>query len=115
MIYVFQVELTRGVELRQYITAWKRGSEIIQRSSGARGIRLYQKIDKQNQLLNIASWDSKISRDMAMDALRRADANTHMLIHKHQDFGKVTLIGSYDEIASVFEDEPAFKTPNNRF
>lgn len=102
MIYVFQVELTPGVELRQYVAAWKRGSEVIQKSAGARGIRLYQKIGEQNKLLNIAHWDSKMSRDMAMEALRRADAATHMLLHRHQDFGRVSVIGSYDEVASVF-------------
>jgi hypothetical protein len=113
MIYVFQVQLDLGTELRQYIAAWKRGSEVIQRSAGARGIRLYQKIGSQDKLLNIATWDSKISRDMAMEALRRADAKTQALLHRHEDFGKVTFIGAFDEIASVFEEEPAFKTPKN--
>ena len=101
MIYVFQVELSRGVELRQYLGAWRRGSEVIQKSAGARGIRLYQKIGEQNKLLNVAHWDSKVSRDMAMEALRHADAATHALLHRHQDFGTVTVIGSYDEAASV--------------
>ena len=102
MIYIFEVELTQGIEFRQYLAAWKRGSEVIQKSAGARGIRLYQKIGEQNKLLNIAHWDSKMSREMAMEALRHADAATHMLLHKHHDFGKVTVIGSYDEVASVF-------------
>ena len=102
MLYIFEVQIKRGIDPAEYIKAWKRGSQIIQRSPGALGIKLYKKRPSYpNIMLNIAMWESKTARDIAMESLKHADANTRALLHRHEDFGRVTVIGEFDDTDEV--------------
>lgn len=87
----------RGVMVEDYVRAWKVGSAIIQKSAGSYGIKLYQKVGQQNKLLNVATWESKTAREIAMESLKRADHATRVLLHRHEDFGKVNVIGEFED------------------
>jgi len=46
MKFVFKVKIKKGRSAPDYIEAWKKGSAVIQESTGARGTVLYRKIDE---------------------------------------------------------------------
>lgn len=110
MLYIFEVTIKRGIEVESYIKAWRRGSEIIQKSPGSYGIRLYKKIGEPNKLLNVAAWESKTARDIAMESLKHADAHTRGALHNHEDFGTVKVIGEFDETSWVVDLPPGAKS-----
>ena len=66
ILYIFEIKIKPGHTIKEYVSAWKNGSKIIQKKPGARGTRLYRKIGEPNVLLAIAEWKSKKSRDEAM-------------------------------------------------
>lgn len=97
MKYIFEVKIKQGHTVEEYAIAWKRGSEVIQKMSGARGTRLHRKIDDSNTLLAIAGWESKKARDKAMKDLESGDETTREIIHKHREFREFVKIGEYDD------------------
>jgi len=97
MKYIFEVRIKPNHTLEEYVAAWKRGSEVIQKMPGARGTKLYRKIGESNTLLAIAEWESKEKRDEAMVELENKDEKTKKIIHKHREFGEFIKIGEYDD------------------
>jgi len=97
MKYIFEVKIKQGYTAEEYATAWKRGSEVIQKMPGARGTRLHRKIGDPNTLLAIAEWESKEARDKAMTKLESSDEKTKEIIHKHRGFGEFVRIGEYED------------------
>ena len=97
MRYIFQVTIKEGATVEQYVEAWKKGSELIQKHAGARGTRLLKAIGEPNKLIAIAEWDSKQSRDEAMKALSKSDAETQKVWHGHNEFGEISKVGAFDE------------------
>ena len=95
MKYIFEVKIKPGHTAEEYAAAWKRGSEEIQKKSGARGTRLHRKIGDPNTLLAIAEWDTKEARDKAMTELENSDEATQGIIHAHREFGEFVKIGEY--------------------
>ena len=65
MKFIFRVRIKPGHTAEEYAAAWVQASEIIQSATGALGTRLHRRIGKPDELLAIASWDSKSSRDAA--------------------------------------------------
>jgi heme-degrading monooxygenase HmoA len=97
MKFIFQITIKPDHTIEEYVEAWKRASEIIQRSAGARGTRLYRKTSESNVLLAIAEWDSKPARDQAMARLEKTDPATQAILGEHLKFGELTTLGSFDE------------------
>ena len=97
MKYIFEIKIRNGHTVEEYVEAWRNGSVIIQKYSGARGTRLYRKINESDKLLAIADWESKTSRDSAMKALAESDAETQRVWKAHNEFGEFTKIGAFDE------------------
>lgn len=97
MKYIFEVKIKSGHTVEEYASAWKRGSEVIQKMSGAHGTRLHRKIGDPNSLLAIAEWDSKEARDKAMEDLENSDEATKEIIYKHREFGEFVKIGEYND------------------
>jgi hypothetical protein len=44
-----------------------------------------------------------------MESLKHADQNTRGLLHKHEDFGSVNVIGEFDETSFVVDLPPEKK------
>ncbi len=65
MNFIFKIRVRPGHSAEEYAAAWVRASAIIQRAPGARGTRLQRRIGKPDELIAIASWDSKALRDAA--------------------------------------------------
>lgn len=97
MKYIFEVKIKPNHTIEEYATAWRRGSEVIQKLPGARGTRLHRKISDPNTLLAIAEWESKEARDKAMIQLKNSDERIKELVHKHEEFGEFVKIGEYDD------------------
>ena len=97
MKYIFEVKIKQGHTVEEYASAWKRGSEVIQKKSGARGTRLHRKIGDPNTLLAIAEWETKEARDKSMTELENSDEVTREIIHAHREFGEFVKIGEYDD------------------
>ena len=97
MRYIFEVKIKQGHTAEEYSSAWKRGSQVIQKMPGARGTRLHRKIGDPNTLLAIAEWESKEAREKAMAELESGDEKTREIIHRHREFGEFVKIGEYDD------------------
>lgn len=96
MRFIFQIRIRQGQTLKEYVEAWKRASEVIQRMPGARGTRLHRAIGEPRALLAIAEWDSKEARDRAMARLREDPAVIETL-DQHLKFGEFSLVGEFEE------------------
>ena len=94
MIFVFEVHVHPGYSAEAYAEAWVRASEITQKAPGARGTRLHRKVDDENRLLAIASWDSKAQRD-AMEA--NPSAEVRRIIAEQAEFVDVRVIGEFED------------------
>jgi heme-degrading monooxygenase HmoA len=92
MKYIFEITIKPKSTLEEYVAAWQHGSEIIQKSQGARGTRLYRKIGEPNKLIAIADWESKEARDKAMAGLE-----LNIGIKNHRNYGEINLVGEYEE------------------
>lgn len=97
MKYLFQINLKEGVAVEQYVEAWKKGSELIQKYPGAKGTRLLQKIEEPDTLIAMAEWDSLEARNAAMDALKRTDPQTQEIWKAHAQIAAITYLGAFDE------------------
>lgn len=71
-----------------------KASELIQQSEGARGTQLHRMIDNPDQLLAIASWDSKAARD-AMEADRGKAVKD--IVRSQAAYVDIELIGEFEE------------------
>jgi hypothetical protein len=76
----------------EYAAAWVRASEIIQRAPGALGTRLHQRIGNDNELLAIASWESKAQRDAAPP-----DVEVKSILEAAGRYVDIEVIGEYEE------------------
>jgi len=98
MKYIFEIHIKPNYTIEEYVSAWKRGSDIIQQlSPGAEGTRLYRKRGEDNTLLAIATWESKEARDSAMNNLSRIDDQTRRIVDRHKDLADLTPIGAFDD------------------
>ncbi|WP_444940381.1 antibiotic biosynthesis monooxygenase family protein [Microbulbifer sp. ZKSA004] len=92
MKFIFEVHLQNGFKAEDYADAWMRASEIIQRSPGAMGTELHQKIDDPNVLIAIASWRCKKDRDaMQAEHSKKIDE----IIASVAPFVKINPIGEF--------------------
>ena len=92
MKFIFRVRIKPGHTAEEYAAAWIKASEIIQASSGALGTRLHRRIGKSDELLAIASWDSKASRDAAPHDLR-----VNAILKEAAKFVDIDLLGEFEE------------------
>lgn len=92
MKFIFRVRIRPGHSAEEYAAAWVRASEIIQRASGARGTRLHRRIGKPDELLAIASWDSKAKRD----ALPQ-DPQVDAILKEAAKYVDIEIIGEFEE------------------
>jgi heme-degrading monooxygenase HmoA len=92
MKFIFRIRVKPGHTAEDYAAAWVRASEIIQRAPGARGTRLHRRIGRTDELLAIASWESKAWRD-AMPANAQVDA----IVQEAAKYVDIDLIGEFDE------------------
>lgn len=101
MKFIFKVKIKKGHTEQEYVGAWKRGSTRIQKSEGAKGTVLYRNISEPGKLLAIATWQSKVARDAAMQQLDAAGSQTQEILHAHKTYGDTEIIGNFEEIARV--------------
>jgi hypothetical protein len=92
MKFVFRVRIKPGQTAEEYAAAWVKASEIIQRSPGALGTRLHRRIGKSDELLAIASWDSKASRDASP-----ANSEVDVIINEAAKYAQIEIVGEFDE------------------
>jgi hypothetical protein len=96
MKFVFRIRIKPGHSADDYAAAWARASEIIQRAPGARGTRLHRRIGHPDELLAIASWDSKERRDAAPH-----DSQVDAILKEAAQYVDIDLLGEFDEPAWV--------------
>ncbi len=91
MKFIFRVHIQPGHTAEEYAKAWVEASEIIQRAAGARGTRLHRRIGKDDELLAIASWESKAHRDAAPQ-----DPKVREILETAARYVRIELIGEFD-------------------
>ncbi|MAZ41060.1 antibiotic biosynthesis monooxygenase [bacterium] len=101
MKYIFEITIKDGCSEEDYIQAWKNGSTIIQKQEGAQGTKLYKKNGEEGKFIAIASWESKESRDKAMENLKSIDAGVQKILSKHREYGDIEALGNFEEVAKV--------------
>ncbi len=94
MKFIFEVKVKPGYSVEEYAANWVRASEIIQRTPGALGTRLYRKIGEPDTLLAIASWTSKEARDAKDDS---RDQLVREILSMHYERCEITVIGEFEE------------------
>jgi len=92
--YLFKVHIKPGHTAEEYADAWMRASDIIQRAPGARGTELHRKLDDPNELIAIASWESKQQRD-AMES--HHDGTVAAIIRSAAPYCDIEPIGEFDD------------------
>lgn len=101
MKFIFKIKIKGRHSEQEYISAWKKGSAVIQTSDGAQGTVLYRKIGEPGTLIAIAEWESKESRDIAMKKLDAMDSETQKILNWHKNYGEVEILGNFEEIDRV--------------
>lgn len=96
MKFIFEIRLKPGRFIEEYVFAWQRASEIIQRAPGARGTQLHRKLGEPNTLLAIASWESKSARD-ARDEFLKPDTAMRAILDAHLAIADFKLVGEFEE------------------
>ncbi len=97
MKYIFEIKIKPDHRADEYVEAWKKASELIQDNQGARGTKLFRKINQPDTLLAIADWDSKEARDVAMAKLHKSDMETQKIWQAPKEFGDNIKIGEFEE------------------
>jgi len=97
MKFVFEVKVKPNATEEQYVQAWQKGSEIIQRQPGALGTELHRKIGEEGVFLAIATWESVEARDRAMAELKGMDQEMQEILSRHEEFGDITVIGAFED------------------
>lgn len=92
MKFIFRIRIKPGHAAEDYAAAWVRASEIIQRAPGARGTRLHRRIGKPDELLAIASWDSKALRDAAPH-----DPEVDRIVKEAAKYVEIEVIGEFED------------------
>lgn len=92
MNFIFRIRIKPGHAAEDYAHAWVRASEIIQQAPGARGTRLHRRIGKPDELLAIASWDSKAERDAAPH-----DPRVDAIIKEAAQYVEIDVIGEFED------------------
>jgi hypothetical protein len=92
MKYLFRISIKPGHTPEEYATAWVRASEIIQRAAGARGTRLHRRIGKPDELLAIASWESKAHRDASP-----RDPQVDAILREAAQYVDIEVLGEYED------------------
>lgn len=103
MTFIFETRVKPGYLESDYVEAWQRASNIIQKQSGALGSWLHRKIGESNVLLAIAIWESREARISAMTNLKNSDEDTRKIIDEHWEIGEITVLGDFDEPAWTVE------------
>jgi len=108
MIFVFEVHVKEGHTADEYVGAWERASEIIQRATGARGTQLHRAIDRPEVMLAIAGWESKATRDTA-EAER--DPRVQAILDEQSELVDIRVVGEFGDPSSLVmpsdvDDEP---------
>ena len=98
---LFRSTVKEGHREKDYVESWKRGSSIIQESTGAEGTVLYRKIGDPCTFLAIATWKSKEVRDVAMNKLDEGGLEVREVLDKHKTHGDIEIIGNFEEIERV--------------
>lgn len=94
MKFMFQVRLKPGYQAADYARAWVAASRLIQQAPGALGTELHRKLDDPNELLAIARWDSKASRD-AME--QQPNERIKAIIQSAAPYVDITPLGEFAE------------------
>jgi quinol monooxygenase YgiN len=92
MKFIFRVRIKPGHTAEQYAAAWVRASEIIQQAGGALGTRLHRRIGHPDELIAIASWESKAHRDAAPH-----DPRVDAILKEAAQYVSIEVIGEYEE------------------
>ena len=92
-------------QTKAYVTQWKKGSDIIQQQKGARGTKLFRKIDEPEYLYAMAEWESKDARNKAIESIKQNYSNAKEILKKHETFLEThETLGEFELIA---ESNPA--------
>jgi heme-degrading monooxygenase HmoA len=83
-IVVFEHHVKEGQE-DAFVAKWQSGSDVIQKHPRALGTRLYKSSDREGVMYAIAQWESKESRDTAIDELSKL-AGAEDLLHGHEKY-----------------------------
>ena len=94
MKFIFEVIVKPPFTVEEYAENWVRASEIMQRTTGARGTRLQRDLNNPHRLLAIASWESKAARDLKDDS---RDATVRQILAEHHRKCDIRVIGEFDE------------------
>ena len=92
MTFIFRVRIRPNHSAEEYAAAWVRASAIIQQAAGARGTRLHRRIGKPDELLAVASWDSKAQRDAAPH-----DPRVEAIVKEAAKYVDIEVIGEFEE------------------
>lgn len=92
MKFIFRIRVRPDHSAEEYAAAWVRASAIIQEATGARGTRLHRRIGKPDELLAIASWDSKALRDAAPH-----DARVDAILKEAAQYVDIEVLGEYED------------------
>lgn len=92
MNFIFRIRARPDHSVEEYAAAWVRASAIIQQAPGARGTRLHRRIGKPEELLAIASWDSKALRDAAPH-----DPEVDAILKEAATYVDIEVIGEFED------------------
>lgn len=98
--FVFEIKVKPGKD-QAFIENWREGSKPIQEYPGARGTRLYKKLETDHVYVAIAEWENIESRKAAMQEINLGQSERAKRVHQwgdNEDFGEVTILGELDEI-----------------
>jgi quinol monooxygenase YgiN len=96
---IFEHHPKEGKET-EFIAAWKKGSDEIQKYPGANGTDLYRSLDDRGTLYAIAEWMSKEARDNAMAAIAKRDDASEILTAHEQFVDSYSTLISAEYIAT---------------
>lgn len=94
MKFIFEVRVKAGYTVEEYAAKWIEASQIMQRTSGARGTRLHRDLNDPTRLLAIASWESKAARDLKDDS---RDARVRQILAEHHEKCEIRVLGEFDD------------------
>ncbi len=82
---IFEHHPKKGQE-NEFIKQWQKGSNIIQKQAGARGSKLFRKLDDPRTFYAIAEWESKEDRDAAIEKIKEEYSNADEILKGHEKY-----------------------------
>jgi heme-degrading monooxygenase HmoA len=82
---IFKHKLKEG-QKEAYIAQWQKGSAIIQQQEGALGTRLFRKAEEPGFLYAMADWESKETRNKAIENIKQNFPDAEEILKKHETF-----------------------------